>query len=410
MLDTLALVSSNPLCPLDLSRAAQDALARAVQTFSTGEECLKALAYQEQGDTCVVLVDSEVSDLAPLNLIDALRREHPGVSSILMADDLSPELVSRAMLAGARATLPSTTAEVDLAGVLRRLAHVTQTGNASAASEHGSNDREQPGAIAVVFGARGGAGKSTLAASLALLAGQADLDVALVDFDVQFGDMEFLFGKTHDYTLADLAMALAQGGHRSRNFSEQIGTGVSLYTPAPEPEAAEDLAGRARQLLTAIAVEHELVIVNTGGFRPLLHAELLDTADVAVCVLDQTLVGARATRWLRERCVRLGIPPSRLLYVVNRTHTSGGYHPSLAEVGVLLDGVELRGIEDGGLKVSQLLDMGNFGALIQKGRGAFAAQIALVLDDIALSCGLDLNSLSHMRNTLRREAKGRIRK
>jgi len=410
MLDTLALVSSNPLCPLDLSRTAQDALARAVQTFATGEECLKALAYQEQGDSCVVLVDTTISDLAPLNLIDALRQEHPKISSILMADDPSPELISRAMLAGARATLPTKVTEVDLAEVLRRLAHVTQAGVAGNGSVGKAETAAQQGAVVVVFGARGGAGKSALSAALALLAAQADLDVALVDFDVQFGDISFLFGASPSYTLNNLAAALIQGSCRSRSFSTPIEARINLYAPASVSEQAAGLTGQARQLLEAIAAEHELVVVNTGAFQTLLHAELLDVSNVAVCVLDQTLAGASVTRRLRELCVWLGIPPARLLTVVNRAHAGGSYHPSIPEIATMLEVASLRSIDDGGFKLSQSLDAGDFGQLLQKGPGAFAAQIALILDDIALATGLDLNSLTHMRGALRREAKGWLRK
>jgi len=410
MLDTLALVSSDPLYPLDLSRAAQDTLARAVQTYATGEECLRALAYQEQGDSCVVLVDNRISDLAPLNLIDALRREHPKISSILLADDLSPEMISRAMLAGARATLPAGASEVDLAQVLRRLARTTQAAAGKGEPPRGADASAQRGTVAVVFGARGGAGKSTLSALLALLAAQADLDVALVDFDLQFGDLGFLFGSDPDHTLVDLAGALEQGNRQTRSFSVQVEAGVSLYASKGSPLQADDLAGRARRLLAAIAAEHELVIVNTGAFQTLLHAELLDTADVAVCVLDQTLVGAQATYRLRERCIGLGIPPVRLRYVVDRARSGGGYRPSVDEVSALLDGAVLRTVDDGGLKLSQILDAGDFGALIQKSRSAFAAQISLILDDIALATGLDLNSLPHMRSSLRREARGRLRR
>ncbi len=411
MLDTLALVSSNPLCPLELSRTSQDALAKVVQTFSTGEECLKALAYREQGDSCVVLVDSALSDLAPLNLIDALRREHPGVSSVLITDDPSPELVSRAMLAGARATLPSAVTEDDLATLVRRFTHVAQAGVISGEQGTPAGKQCRQGTIVVVISARGGAGKSTLSALLALLAGQADLDVALVDFDVQFGDLGFLLGgEAREHSLIDLAGALAQGGQHCRGFSEQVEAGVSLYAAPPEPDQAEDIAGQARRLLGAVAREHDLVIVNTGGFRPLLHAELLDAADVALCVQDQTLVGTRATLRLRDLCIRLGIPPARLLYVIDRAHTGGGYHPAIAEVRALLGDPALRSIDDGGLKLAQSLDGGGLASLVQDGRGQVAAQVALILDDIALCGGLDLRSLPHMRSALRRETKGRLRR
>ncbi|MCL2333129.1 MAG: hypothetical protein FWC54_06595 [Actinomycetia bacterium] len=410
MLDTLAVVSSNPLCPLDLSRTAQDRLARVVQTFSTGEECLKALAYREQGNSCVVLVDGTLSDLSPLNLIDALRREHPGVSCVLMTDDPGPELVSRAMLAGARATLPVAATEAELAPVLRRFAHVTQTGAAGRDVGTGAGEAARQGAVVVVLSARGGAGKSTLSVLLALLAGQADLDVALVDFDAQFGDLSFLFGGIHEHSLVDLAGALAQGGQGCRCFSESVGEGVALYGAAPAPEQVDALVGQARLLLRALAREHELVIVNTGAFQALLHAELLDVADTALCVLDQTLVGVRATLRLRELCLRLGIPPARLRPVVNRAHASGGYHPTVAEVSALLGEATLRSLDDGGLKVSQSLDSGAFATLLQAGRGALAARLALILDDIALATGLDLSSLPHMRSALRRETKGRWRK
>jgi len=410
MLDTLALVSSSPLCPLDLSRTTQDRLARVVQTFSTGEECLKALAYSEQGGSCVVLVDSALSDLAPLNLIDALRHQHPQISSVLMTDDPNPELIARAMLAGARATLPRAATESDLSALLRRFSHQARPGVSLGGSGKAVTETGRRASIVVLMSARGGAGKSTLATLLALLAGQADLDVALVDFDLQFGDMGFRFGATGTHTLVDLAEASARCSCRSRGFSEPVADGVSLYAAASEPEQADKAAGQARLLLTAIAREHDLLIVDTGAFQILLHAELLDAADVAICLLDQTLAGIRNTQRLRSLCVRMGIPPARLLYVLNRAHSGGGYHPSVAETATILEVSPLRSIDDGGLKLAQSLDTGSLTEIMENGHCAVTAQVALVLDDIALATGLDISSLPHMRARMRREAKGRLRR
>ncbi|MCL2323965.1 MAG: P-loop NTPase [Actinomycetia bacterium] len=407
MLDTLALVSSDPLCSFDLSRTAQDTLARVVQTFATGEECLKALSYHEQGDACVVLVDSALSDLSPLNLVDALRREHPQIACILLADDPSSDLVSRAMLAGARATLPPAATGSELSDLLRRLAPVAQA-EGNGAHRGTPEDKIHQGPIVVVSSARGGCGKSTVSALFALVAGQADLDVALVDFDLQFGDLGFLFDVAPEHTLADLAETLSSPGKSCRGFSVAVAEGVSLYAPSPVPEQAEVIAGRSRMLLTALSGEHELVVVNTGAFHALSQLELLDRADRALCLLDQTLVGARATLRMRDLCTRSGIPSARFSYVVERAHRSNGYHPSLDEIAGLLGQSALRFLDDGGLRTAQALDRGGFDEVLGGGRSALAAQVALLLEDIALSTGLSLNSLPHMRSTLRRESKGRF--
>jgi len=426
MVDVLTVVSSDKRFPLDVSALMASGQVRLVHTFRTGAECLRSFEIDSDTARKLVLIDGVISDISSANLCDALRMAYPNLGLIMVTDKSDVECVQRAMLAGARDIIDRSASTVELERVIERvneitLSHMTDKRNGSGSftlpgSHRGRAESflptsESASVIVSVIGARGGAGRSSIASVLAWLAAESSVDTALVDFDLQFGDLGFLFGATgqqspqHEHTLSDFLQHVANtsDGTSPRRFGRVLTPNLTLLAPLAVPEKAELMASSLPSALDALRREFELVVVNTGAFWTLFHAELLERSDSAVVVLDQTVVGVRATKMLRDLCRRLGVPPSRLVYVMNRVRSDGLRAGEVAEV---LHTDEVFCVREADQESARDLDNAAIAQLCERG-AAFVAELAAVLDELALRNDLALRNVTSMRFALRRSGSRR---
>ena len=425
MVDTLTVVSSDKRFPLDVSALMASGQVRLVHTFRTGAECLRALELDCDAMQRIVLIDTLISDISPANLCDALRVSYPDMGLVMVADKRDVESVQRAMLAGARDIIDRGAHAGELTQVVERV-HETVSALAPVGGGYRRDGLVSPsgqraytgatrslaasGVVVPVIGARGGAGRSSIASVMSWLAAEGGLDTALVDFDLQFGDLSFIFGATGQESVvgeADLSAFLRCAGEgdtelSTRTFGRSLAANLTLFSVRAVPEKAELMAAQLPPALDALRREFDLIVVNTGAFWTLFHAELLERSDVVLTVLDQTVVGVRATRVLRDLCRRLGVPPSRLLYVMNRARREGLRADEVAEV---LAADEVFVLSDEGPEFARELDGGALIQLCERGAG-FIAELAAVLDEVAVRSDLSLRSVAQVRSSVRRGAGG----
>jgi len=457
-LDILTLVSSDKRFPLDVASFMASGEIRLVHTFRTGSECLRALSLDDLSTRRVVLIDSLISDISPVNLCDAIRLAHPQLSVLLVVEQDDVEGVQRAMLAGAKATISRGASTIELSRTLERIIEVagpqaaaqfprkistssvrngtSVAGNFYPAQSFG--DYGSRGVVVPLIGARGGAGRSTLSSSLALLAAEAHIDTALIDFDLQFGDLSFIFGSTGQQAVADLAKqpgvsGRSQGWNRQaehdlfsfleeasrshvgmrptesmRRFGRQIVPNLHLYAPPAVVEKTETLAQYLPEALDRLRGEHELLLINTGAYWTLFHSELVEQSDLVICPFDQSIVGIRATSMFCDLCRRLGIPSSRILLVMNRVRQAGLSPHDVAEV---LSAEKVFSIRDHGVDLTTLFDSGDVTQLSSK--TALMSELFEILDEIAIRSDLCVHDALRMRFAMRREAgakKGLLRR
>ena len=464
LLDILTLVTSDKRFPLEVTKLMASGEVRLVHTFRTGSECLRALALDDMASRRLVLIDKLISDISPANLCDAIRLAHPNLGIIMVVEPEDVEGVQRAMLAGAKATISRQASSLELSAVLERVIEAVKdcaslalgTAMGQAASlQHSTQSYgayEHRGVLIPFISARGGAGKSTLSSSLAYLAAEAHIDTALIDFDLQFGDLNFLFATTFAQVpvpafapssvmgkqpIADsfahrqvgFHQKEAQRGAKScagddllsflqetaqtptglkateslRRFGRQLAPNLRLYAPRAAVEKSESLAQFLPAALERLRSEHDLLIVNTGAYWTLFHAELLEQSDLVICTLDQSITGVRATAELRELCRRLGIPPARLLFVMNRMRDKGLRAQDVAE---LLRTEKVFCVRDAGTKLTTLFDSGDFSQLLQQ--TAFMSELYEILSELAVRSDLCIHDAVSLRFAMRREGGTRL--
>lgn len=162
------------------------------------------LADVEQGAE-VVAIGPGLSPRDALFLAEQFTRERPEISVLIVAPP-SALLWERALQAGARGVVAPDATGPELQEAFSRASLMAQRLRQNLGTEQ---DRVALRKIIAVVSPKGGAGKTTIASNLAVaLSQEAPNQVALVDGDVQFGDIAAVLGLSPAHTVADAAAAL----------------------------------------------------------------------------------------------------------------------------------------------------------------------------------------------------------
>lgn len=163
--------------------------------------------------------------------------------------------------------------------------------------------------LITLISASGGTGKSTLALLISYLAAARSIETALLEGDLQFGDMGFWLGL--DNGLSNLSQGL-------QCLPITISSKLVLYKGPALPEAAETISDEVAALIPHIREKEELIVADTGQFWSGLTGDLLCSSDLVLLVMDQRESSVYGAIKAQELCQRLGIPAARIVCIVNR--------------------------------------------------------------------------------------------
>ncbi|MFC7978648.1 CpaE family protein [Streptomyces cinereoruber] len=306
----------------------------------------------------VVLVHERIGPVPALELVREVALRFPAVGVVLITADASPVLFSAAMDSGARGlvTLPLGYEELASrvqaaaqwsAGVRRHLG----TGPDRAAGPGGT--------VVTVSGAKGGVGTTVAAVHLALAARASGRSVALVDLDLQSGDVASYLDVQFRRSVADLAAITDISPRVLQDAVYVHETGLSLLLSPAEGERGEEVTDRAaRQVVSALRGRHEVVVVDCGSRLDGAGAAVIEMADTALLVTTPDVVAVRAAKRTIRMWERLQVRKAEeTITLVNRHHRSSEIQPPLVQkiTGTRVAGVsvpanfkELQAVVDAG--------------------------------------------------------------
>ncbi|MEV4939702.1 AAA family ATPase [Streptomyces zaomyceticus] len=322
-------------------------------------DSLARLAAESVGELPeVVVVHEQIGPVPALELIREVTLRFPSVGVILTTADASPRLFEAAMDSGARGLVPLPLQYEDLAnrvqaaaqwstGVRRHLGHGSDVPATSG------------GTVVTVSGAKGGGGATLTAVHLALAAQTSGSSTALVDLDLQAGDIASYLGVQFRRSVVDLA---AITDISSRVLADAVfhhDTGVALLLAPGEGERGEEVTDRAvRQIVSLLRSRYEVVIVDCGAQMSAAGAAAVEMADTALLLTTPDLVAVRAAKRTVRMWDRLHIRKTdEVLLVVNRNSRASEIQPSiirkitgaaLADTAIPASYKELRGVVDAG--------------------------------------------------------------
>lgn len=236
--------------------------------------------------------------------------------------------------------------------------------------------------IPIVSGS-GGAGRTTMAAVIAMLLAGEGLSVLALDLDLQFGDLHRFLGcdkpLSVDEAIADAASvrALRQGAAAGASLAGR----PAVISAPPRPEQAELILGQVGPLLDACMPLFDAIVVDTGTAWGEQHALLLERATNPVFLMDQRVSSIFACKRALGLCARMGIATRSFAFVLNRCSRNAPF--AGIDVAMALQGAHVLELRDGGREVEELLGAGMAGELCYT-KNEMVRSMRLALDEMAI--------------------------
>ncbi|MFI5616561.1 CpaE family protein [Streptomyces sp. NPDC051567] len=296
-------------------------------------DTLARLAAESVGELPeVVLVHERIGPLPALELIREVALRFPAVGVVLVSSDAGPALFSAAMDSGARglAGLPLTYDE--LAARVQAAAQWS-TGVRRHLGRGPGEPTGPGGTVVTVTGAKGGVGATFTAVQFALAATAAGRRTALVDLDLQAGDVASYLDVRFRRSVADLAGIEDISPRVLQDAVYEDRTGLALLLAPADGERGEEVDDRAARLVIgALRARYELVVIDCGTQVTGANAAAVELADVAVLVTTPDVVSVRAAKRLVRMWERLQVRKAEdTTMVVNRWSKHTEIQPSLIE-------------------------------------------------------------------------------
>ncbi|WP_369233555.1 AAA family ATPase [Streptomyces sp. R21] len=314
------LADAEPAPPVPDSTALLDTLAR-----------LAAESLDELPE--VVLVHERIGPVPALDVVRDVVMRFPAVGVVLITADASTGVLTAAMDSGARGIigLPlgyDALAERVQAAAAWSLGMRRHLGSGTPELYTGPG-----GTVVTVTGAKGGVGATVTAVQLALAAQASGRTVALIDLDLQSGDIASYLDVQFRRSIADLAGIADINPRVLQDAVYAHDSGVALLLAPAEGERGEEVTDRAaRQILSALRSRHDVVVVDCGSQMNSATAAAVEMADQALLLVTPDVIAVRAAKRMVRMWDRLQIRKAEeTLTVVNRHSRGTEIQPALVE-------------------------------------------------------------------------------
>jgi pilus assembly protein CpaE len=177
-----------------------------------------------------------------------------------------------------------------------------------------------------ILGPKGGTGKTLTACNLTVALAGMSKKVALVDLDLQFGDVALSLGLSPEKTIHDLAKS---GGsldiEKLESYLTTHSSGAKVLLAPTRPDQASFVTvDLLRDVYATLRANYEYVVVDTPpGFTPEVIASIDSSSHVCMVGMLDSL-SLKNTKLGLETLELMGYDSSRISVVLNRADTRIG--------------------------------------------------------------------------------------
>jgi pilus assembly protein CpaE len=253
--------------------------------------------------------------------IERLRAGHPATAIFAIASGADPDLILRAMRAGANEFFSwtpgnaSATAQMEESfhGAIRRTAARREAAHASG---------RQPCVTHVFLGAKGGAGTTTVSVNCAVeLARLTKRSTVILDMKPCLGEVALFLGVRPRFTILDAVENL----HRlDKDFLRELvskhKSGLDILAGSEQfdrPNAQDSAA--MEELLRVLGRMYDYIVIDAGNMINSISVTALYAADTVFLVTNPDVPSIRNAQRLVDRVRQLGAGSERVKILLNRS-------------------------------------------------------------------------------------------
>lgn len=291
-----------------------------VSSFPTIEELVPYL----NGEVIVLVLGPSCAVDGSLVNIERVLQSHREIGAILVAEELTTNLLQQALRAGVKDVLASPLDDTQLLEAIARVTPTVATGSGSGGDALFEDDGEL-GQVITVFSTKGGAGKSVIATNLGVtLAERSDRPVCLIDADLQFGDIAVMLKLSPQHTIVDAVSSLDRlDASLMQNLLVTHESSGLLILPAPLEPAFADQIGAAEmiQIIEVLRRFCSHVIVDTPAYFNDVVLGMIEVSDEVLLVAGMDIPNIKNVKIGLQTLRLLNTPMEKLRLILNRANS-----------------------------------------------------------------------------------------
>ena len=267
----------------------------------------------------LVLSDIRAGSAAVQFAVERVRATWPSTDIIAVAGSSEPEQILQAMRAGANEFVawPYEQGQISIFDENLR----TALTRAAERAKGRVGDRRTAQTLSF-FGAKGGAGTTTLAVNTAIdIARTSKKPTLIIDLHQFLGDVALFLGVRPRFTLVDAIENLHRiDAEFLRELVARHKSGLDILAGAEQVDrpGAQD-APAVEQLLQLLSRSYEYIVIDAGTVTSSCAEVAVYAADTIYVVANPDVPSIRNTQRLVDRICQLGADRDRLRVVLNRT-------------------------------------------------------------------------------------------
>ncbi len=294
----------------------------------TGHEAIE-LSLELRPD--VVLMDINMPDMDGITATEAIRRRQPFVQIVILSVQNDSNYMRRAMLAGARDFLTKPPMGDDLGAAIRRAGAmaIEERNKIPAPMETSIAGVAQTtltaqgnlGKIIVVYSPKGGTGCTTIATNLAVSLNSDSSKVALIDGNLQFGDIAVFLNEQSKNTILDLAPRVddLDPDIVAEVMLTHAASGLKVLAAPSRPELAEGVTGEQfGKLVKYLRQLFSYIIIDTSTYLTDIVLAAIDISDAIVLITTQDIPTIKNAKIFLSVVDGMRIERKRIFFIMNK--------------------------------------------------------------------------------------------
>jgi pilus assembly protein CpaE len=320
-----------------------------IQVVGTATNGKEAIDLSKKNAPDIVLMDVNMPIMDGIQATEILAQEIPNSPVIIMSVQGERDYLRRAMQSGAREFLIKPFSGDELIASIRRVYQLEQkkesfmakapaaTAAGGAALAEAIRPRPDQSQVIFFYSGKGGVGKSLIAANLAVsMAKETKARVALVDLDLQFGDIGVLLNLDHSQGITDLVENIE---HMDPDFVREVMVegpfGVKVLLSPISPELADLVTvDHIRKIFAEMRKIFDFIIVDSGTHLGEINLEVLDHADRVVVVTSLSIPAIKDTKLALKIFDSLSVSPDRVILLLNKSDAHSEFNKESVEANL----------------------------------------------------------------------------
>jgi pilus assembly protein CpaE len=280
----------------------------------------------------VVLMDINMPDMDGITATEKIKKIIPFAQIIILSVQNDPNYMRRAMMAGARDFLAKPPTVDELTSAIRRagtmaksertmVTNIAGVQGGRAGMQTGGLSGGSLGSVVMVYSPKGGTGCTTISVNLAISLHNKETPVAVVDTNLQFGDVAVFLNETVRYSVLDIS---SRADELDNELIDEVlinhaASGIRVLAAPPRPEYAENVTGdHIANIIRFLRRKFSYIIVDTSSTLTDSVLAAMDETDLVLLVLNQDIPSIKSARIYLDLLEGLKIERQRVILVMNK--------------------------------------------------------------------------------------------